>query len=182
VAVQVALLRGINLAGNRRVSMPELRGLLDERGFGPVRTYLQSGNVVLESDLPEAELAAALRDVIGSELGLGEIPVIVRSRDDLARVVALDPLREHATVDKLYQVTFLSAPAPGDLEGRLRAALTEPERVHVDGREVYTWHPHGAQASRLWRLLADRRLGVEATARNWRTVTTLMQMADGHAG
>jgi uncharacterized protein (DUF1697 family) len=174
---QVVLLRGINLGSRNRIAMPELRDLLTEAGFDEVRTYVQSGNVVLASDLSPDRLAKECQGLIADRFGL-EVPVVARTRDELAEVVARDPLGDAAANPKRYQVTFLDAELGDETVGKLRAAVVESERLVVDGREVYAWHPAGAARSKLWALLAGRGLGVTATSRNWTTVTKLLAMAD----
>jgi uncharacterized protein (DUF1697 family) len=182
VPAYVALLRGINVGRSRRISMPELRDALEQRGFGRVQTYVQSGNVVLNSDASPDVLARTLEAAIEDRFGLDDVPVMVRSGAELARIVKLDPLRELVSEDRLYQVTFLSEEPSPEVADRLRAAPVEPEALHLSGRELYSWHPRGAQDSKLWRLLASPALGVHGTSRNWRTVTTLLKMSQSLSG
>jgi uncharacterized protein (DUF1697 family) len=173
---QIALLRGINLGARNRVSMPELRELLTGLGHEDVRTLLQSGNVVLTSDLTGEPLERALEAAIAKELGV-ETPVVVRTVQELARVVECNPLADVADDPKRYQVSFLSGkPAPAAVR-ELEAADIAPERVVVSGREIYAWHANGIQRSPLIKLLSERKLGVAATARNWNTVTKLLELA-----
>jgi uncharacterized protein (DUF1697 family) len=173
---QILLLRGINLGPHRRVSMPDLRAALGEAGFEDVRTYVQSGNVVLSSRKAPAKVGAEAERVIAERFGL-EVDVIVRTGDELAEVVARNPLADVAVDPKLYQVSFLeSEPDPVALE-KVAATAAEPERLVAIGRELYAWHPNGVARSKLWNKLAGTALGVRATARNWKTVTTLLEMA-----
>lgn len=174
---QVALLRGINLGGRRRVEMARLRGLLESAGHRDVRTYLQSGNVVLTSPSPSSELETQLVGLIAGEFGL-DVPVIVRTRDELAHVVARNPFGAVADDPAKYQVTFLAAEPEAAVVRELEAADVAPERVAVEGREVYAWHPDGIGRSALAKLLTADRLGVEATARNWKTIAKLLELAD----
>jgi uncharacterized protein (DUF1697 family) len=174
---QIVLLRGINLGPTNRVPMPALRELLGERGFKDVRTYVQSGNIVLESDLSPARLTTKCKHAIAEGFGL-DIDVVVRTRDELAAVVTRNPLGEIAENPKRYQVTFLSDELNGDEVKKLAALAAETERVEVIGREVYAWHPDGVARSKLWARLGGKGLGVSATSRNWSTVTTLLEMAD----
>ncbi|WP_157944054.1 DUF1697 domain-containing protein [Blastococcus atacamensis] len=101
----VALLRAINLGATRRVSMPRLREVLTARGHGAVRTHLASGNVLLESDMSEAELAADLSNAIDEDFPL-DVPVVVRTADEPAHVLAADPLGRLATDHARHSVTF----------------------------------------------------------------------------
>ena len=177
MAVQVALLRGINLGPNRRVPMGDLRDLLSAEGYGDVRTYVQSGNVVLSSRLSAERIERELERHILSGFGL-DTRVVVRTRDELAAVVALNPLGGIAEDPKRYQVSFLSAEPAADAIDAIAAVDVAPEQFAHHGREIYAWHPEGIHASALAKLISDRRLGVTATARNWKTVTTLLAMAD----
>lgn len=173
---QIVLLRGINLGPKRRVAMPALREALTAAGFDDVQTYLQSGNVVLSSDAQPDELATSCERLIAEAFGI-EVPVVTRTRDELALVVERNPLGHAADNPKRYQVSFLSAPIDAGLVQRLEAAAVPPEQFAAIGRELYAWHPDGVARSKLWNALAGTGLGVTATARNWTTVTTLLAMA-----
>jgi uncharacterized protein (DUF1697 family) len=164
----VALLRGVNVGGNRKLPMAELRETLAAAGYGDVRTYLQSGNVLLES----TSRAAALERELEAALG---VQVVVRSKAELAKVVARDPLGDVADNGSRYFVTFLSAkpkhvPDLGN-DGN--------ERFVVSGREIYSWHPEGLRNSKRAQLLTERRLGVVPTTRNWNTVRKLLELLEG---
>ncbi len=175
---QIVLLRGINIGPRNRIAMPALRDLLTGAGFDEVRTYVQSGNIVLSTRRTPDGTARTCEELIASELAL-DIPVVVRTRDELAEVVRRNPLADAARDPKRYQVSFLAAePDPKALE-QLAALAVEGERMEAIGREIYAWHPDGIARSKLWAGLAGKGLGVKATARNWTTVTTLLEMADG---
>jgi uncharacterized protein (DUF1697 family) len=175
---RIALLRGINLGPNRRVAMADLRRLLSDAGHEDVSTHLQSGNVLLTSDAPPAELEQQIREQIAAALGI-DVDVVVRTRDQLADAIARNPLAAVAKSEpKRLQVSFCSSAPAAKVAGRLEEAAAGGERVAVSGREIYAWHPDGIQRSQLAKLLADRRLGVTTTARNWNTVTKLLELAD----
>lgn len=176
MARQVALLRGINLGPHKRVPMADLRAALERAGYGDVRTYLQSGNVVLSTDLSGDPLARAIEELVREELGV-DAAVVVRSGDELADVVRRDPFGELASDPRLYQVSFLSGEPDGGAVQALEAAAEHPERLVVSGREIFAWHPGGIARSPLAEALGKARLGVTATARNWRTVTQLLALA-----
>lgn len=177
MARHVVLLRGINLGARNRIAMPKLRELLEEAGFEDVRTYLQSGNVVLSSTKKAKEVGYSCKRAIAKRLGL-DIDVVVRSRAQLAQVVKRDPLGKVATNPKRYQVSFLAAKPPRGLIRKLEEAAAETEQFAVSGREIYAWHPAGVARSKLWVLLAGRDLGITATSRNWTTVTKLLELAE----
>jgi uncharacterized protein (DUF1697 family) len=173
---RVALLRGINLGSHKRVAMPALRELLSDAGFERVRTYVQSGNVVLTSSIEPEELEDRLERVLADGLGF-EVDVIVRSGAQLAEVVKLNPLGNVAVEPKRYQVTFLDRELDAGRLEELAALAIDSERFAAHGRELYAWHPEGVARSKLWAKLGSTGLGVKATSRNWTTVTTLLEMA-----
>ena len=170
----VALLRGINVGKARQVDMPRLREVLTARGHGAVRTHLRSGNVILDSSLPEAPLARELSKGIEEEFGL-DVPVVVRTGAELAAVLAADPLGRVATDPSRYSVTFLPEPPHPDLVAALPPA--DGGEYVVQGREVYLWLPEGMQRSPMGSWKWDRLLGVPGTNRNWNTVTKLVDLA-----
>jgi uncharacterized protein (DUF1697 family) len=176
-SAKIVLLRGINLGPRNRIAMAELREALAEAGFEDVRTYLQSGNIVLSSGVSEKKLASECKRLIAERFGL-DIDVVVRTRSELAKVVKLNPLGKVAKNPKRYQVSFLAAKPGREAVRKLEAAAAESERFVVKGREIYAWHPAGVARSKLWTMLAGPGLGVTATARNWTTVTKLLELAD----
>lgn len=172
------LLRGINLGPNRRVPMAELRALFADAGYGEVQTYLQSGNVVLDSELSPAELGGRGAELIADRFGIA-VPVIVRTGQELAGVLARDPLGDVVTEPKRYQVSFLSGRLDAAVAEKLQGLVSGGEALVVEDRELYAWHPAGVARSKLWNGLAGTGLGVTATARNWITVRALAEMTGG---
>jgi uncharacterized protein (DUF1697 family) len=157
--------------------MPKLRDVLTDAGFEDVKTYVQSGNVVLSAKGSAEQLARKCERLLADEFGL-DIPVVVRTRAQLAKVVQRNPLGKVATDPKRYQVSFLTGKLPAEVVRKLEEVAAPSERFVVSGREVYAWHGAGVARSKLWAMLAGRGLGVTATARNWTTVTTLLGLAD----
>ena len=176
MSARILMLRGINLGATRRVPMAELRALFADAGFTEVRTYVQSGNVVLASEEDCVTLEQRTAELIAGRFGF-DVPVVGRTAQELAAVVALNPLGDIATEPKRYQVSFLSQALAAETVTELQAAATGQERLVAEGRELYAWHPDGVARSKLWDALAGRKLGVTATARNWRTVIALNDMA-----
>ena len=176
VGRQIALLRGINLGSRNRISMPDLRSALEEEGFEDVQTLVQSGNIVLSSAKKPATLEREIAAVVA---GMGvDCAVVVRTRDELAAAIERNPIPEGVEQPKLFQVTFFSGEPSADAVEALLAQDFGDERVEVIGREAYAWHPNGIQKSKLAREVG-KRLRDEGTARNWNTVTKLLEMADG---
>ncbi len=178
MARQIALLRGINVGGHKKVQMARLRELMEDLGYRDVRTYVQSGNVVFSGpDEPPVELARQLEVQLAATFGF-EVSVVVRTRDELAEVIAANPLRHVATDSARHLVIFLVAEVDPDRVAGVDPADFAPEAFHVRGREVYVWAPEGLRDSRVYKALSEKRLGGVATARNWRTVERLLALAD----
>lgn len=157
--------------------MSELRELLTGMGYGDVRTLVNSGNVVLTSSSKPERLEGALEKAIANELGV-DTRVLVRTRDELAGVIKRNPMRAETKEPKRLQVSFLSGKPDPKLVRELSTLDVAPERLAFSGREIYTWHPGGIQRSPVLRAIADERIGVVSTRRNWNTVTKLLEMAD----
>ena len=173
----VVLLRGINIGSRNRIAMPALREALDEAGYEDVRTYVQSGNVVLSSGASAKQAARDVERLIADRFGL-DIAVVARTRNELAKVVDRNPLARVAKDPKRYQVSFLEAKPTAKVVRELEEVATVKEKVVSIGREIYAWHPDGVARSKLWARLAGKDLGTTATARNWTTVTKLLELAD----
>jgi uncharacterized protein (DUF1697 family) len=170
----VALLRGVNL-GKRQVSMAELRMLLEGLGYADVNTYVQSGNVVLSTKQAESRVVAELEKHLAKELGF-VVPVIVRSRAQLAHIVKQNPFPEAAADPTKLHVTFLGE-SPDPALRLLDAADFKPEKFATGRREVYLSLPNGLGRSKL-AVAVEKALRGSGTTRNWRTVTTLLDMVD----
>lgn len=175
MTVYVALLRGINVGGRSMLSMDELRRAASGCGFGAVRTYIQSGNLLFTSADPAATVATELATAVAAAGGPAP-RVAVRTRGELAAVVAGNPYLERSSDPKQLHVAFL-------VEGAEPTALAldldgfAPETLTVRGRETYLFLPGGIGRSKLAEALA-RPKTTDSTVRNWRTVTTLLGLAE----
>jgi uncharacterized protein (DUF1697 family) len=172
----IALFRGINVGGSHMLPMKELKAALEKNGCVDVHTYIQSGNVVFRTAMSDAaRLAKRLAATISTSHGF-EPRVFLLTRGELERVAASNPFRQADENPKSVHVFFLAElPNKPDLKP-LEAIKIQNERFELKGRIFYLYTPDGFGTSKL-AARAERLLGVEATARNWRTVTTLLEMA-----
>jgi uncharacterized protein (DUF1697 family) len=172
----VALLRAVNVGGRNRIAMAHLRELLEGLGYEGVRTHLQSGNAVFTAPgTPPERVAREIEDALAEQLALAA-RVLVRTEDELRRVVANNPLLDLASDPARLLVTFLSKAPDQEALSELAPADFEPDEFAAGEREIYAWHPEGVRATKLSNAFWERRLGVVATARNWRTVTRLLEL------
>lgn len=166
---QVVLLRGVNVGASNRIAMPVFRDLLERLGCADVRTYLQSGNAVVGWSGPGEELRLAVEAALRDELGL-PVAVLVRSAAELDDAVAGNPFE---VVDPtLLHVVFLSGPPP-----ELDVQELLPDRVAHGPSCLYVAYRSGAQNSKASKLLSSKRFPLVASARNWRTVLALRELA-----
>jgi uncharacterized protein (DUF1697 family) len=174
----VALLRGINVGANKRISMADLRTLITGLGHTDVATHLQSGNAVFTSTINDPDqVVRALEQRIDAELGM-RVDCLVRTAAQMRAVVDHNPLAEVATDPAKHVVTFLSAALDPAKLAAIDPADYAPEQFHVVEREIYMWFPDGIRDARLGRVPWDRRFGVVASGRNWNTVKKLADLAE----
>jgi uncharacterized protein (DUF1697 family) len=172
----VALLRGVNVGGRSKLVMAHLREIAESCGYERVRTYIQSGNLVFASAEPDTDaVAEVLRAAIAEQTSVSP-DVMVQTRDELARVVVENPFLARGDDPAHMHVVFTNGPARPAL-GSLDLDSYAPEAAAAVGRQLYLFLPGGMGRSKLAADLA-RQKGPSGTARNWRTVTKLLALAD----
>ena len=177
----VALLRGINVGRQKRVAMADLRTLLESLGYDGVRTHLQSGNALFRTeDVTGAKLERQIASRIETDLGL-DVKVLVRTSEQLETIVAENPFVARCVDPKQLHVSFLSSTPQAETIAAKIASLDRdelaPDELEIGDGVIYTRLPNGVIASHLpdW----GRLLGVTVTARSWKTVTRLHDLATG---
>ena len=175
----ISLLRGINVRGQRRVPMQELARMYESLGFTGVRTYLQSGNVLFDSQGTEpGQLSALIGERIAQVFGF-PVKIILRDSDDFRRIIRSNPFLERDEVDAgTFHVTFLSDIPPETIADSLRSGENGVDRYILAGKEVFLSCPDGYGKTKLSNAFFEKMLDTVATTRNWKTVTKLAEMAD----
>jgi uncharacterized protein (DUF1697 family) len=176
----VALLRAVNVVGNNRVGMADLRQMFEDIGFAGARTLILSGNVVFDGGRKSgASLEALLEKETASRLGL-KVDVMVRSASELRAAIEKNPFVEEAKADPGHLLVMFMRTAPtAEAVTALSAAIKGREEVKVaGGREAYVTYPDGIGRSKLTTLLLERSLGSRGTGRNWNTVLKLAAMVE----
>ena len=173
----VGLLRGINVGGHNKIRMSDLRSLCTEIGWDEVQSYIQSGNLVFSAAATAARLEVQLEESIERRFGL-QIPVIVRDAEDWFGYVKSNPFPE-ASLKEPNQVTLaLSKRTPkSDATERLRERASNGESVVQTGNVLWIHFSGGSAKSKLSPTLLNRLVGSPVTARNWRTVLKLEDLA-----
>jgi uncharacterized protein (DUF1697 family) len=174
MTIQVALLRAVNVAGQRMVAMSDLRGMLEDLGFTGVKSLLQSGNLVFRGDRRSGDSLERLLEAETAKRLKLSCDHFVRTADEWARVVADNPFPREAQRDPGHLVVmFLKAAASSKNVKALEAAIRGPELVRAQGKQLYLVYPAGIGRSKLTNALIEKHLGTRGTGRNWNTVLKL---------
>jgi uncharacterized protein (DUF1697 family) len=175
--VYVALLRGINLGGHKKIKMDELRASLAALGFAEVKTYIQSGNVVFKAaKISDQALSKKIEATILLKFG-HSVSVIIRTAEEIEQVIANNPFLKQPDIDptKLH-VMFLREPPAQSALKQLETLVLRPDQFRSLGKELYFYLPNGVAESAVMKKPIDRVLAIPTTMRNWRTVNTIQQM------
>lgn len=179
MAVIIAMLRGVNVAGHNKIKMEALRALCESLELRDAQTYVQSGNVVFRTkERNLAALAKRMEDAIERSFGFRPA-VIVRTTSELKDAVAKNPFAKRRGIHpgKLL-VTFLASDPTMEARDQVLKMKTEPEELRIDGREVYIYFPNGMGRTKLSWPTIGKMLGTSGTGRNWNSVIKLLEMAE----
>jgi uncharacterized protein (DUF1697 family) len=178
-ASYVALLRGVNVGGKNKLPMKELAEMFVAAGCRDVRTYIQSGNVVFRAGTGVVtKISRVIASGISDRFGF-KSPVVLRSAEEIQTVVAGNPFLAKSTNDDGLHVMFLADHPAADAVAALDPSRSPGDSFIVRGRDIYLHLPNGAGVSKLTNAYFDSKLSTVSTGRNWRTVTTLLEMMNG---
>ena len=179
MAAIISLLRAVNVTGYNRVKMDALRELYESLGLSGAQTYIQSGNVVFRTEAKDlARLQKRIEDAIEKSCGF-RTGVVLRSSAELKDIIRRNPFAKRSGIEpNRLVVSFLTgAPAP-ESKQRIAQIKVGPEELVLDGRELYIYYGGGIGSSKLTPAVIERALKVSGTARNWNTITKLLEMAE----
>lgn len=174
----LALLRGINVSGHRKIKMAELKFLFESSGFGHVSTYIQSGNVIFESTVVDkTKIRDTIEHAIVEEYSF-QVAVLLRNEEELFRIISENPfnpvdLEKEGTK---FLVTFLESSPFSEHVGLLDKFKSPGESFEVLGSHMYLHCPAGYGQTKLSNNLIGKKLNLQSTTRNWKTVIKLSQM------
>ncbi|MDD3004125.1 DUF1697 domain-containing protein [Flavobacterium sp.] len=173
----LALLRGINVSGHNMIKMEALKSTLEAIGFKNVVTYIQSGNVFVDTEEENApKVGFLIKQEIFKVFG-HEVPVVVVNKMDLENCFKNNPFLKDADVDlkKLY-VAFLSNTLKSESINDLKISQFKPDEAAIDGNKIFIKYAVGAGKTRLDQKYIEKKLNLTATIRNWNTVTQLLNL------
>jgi uncharacterized protein (DUF1697 family) len=174
----ISMLRGINVSGQKSIRMAELTHLYETLGFKKVQTYLQSGNIIFESDeLSVPLLVGRIEAKIEKSFGY-RVAVFLRTPGDFQRIVNHNPFLRDRNEDPAHlYVTFLYSLPKNDLVNRLAVQVSENDEFIPGEEEIYLFCLHGYGKTKLSNNYFEKKLSIFATTRNWKTVTALLKIA-----
>ncbi len=176
----ISMLRGINVGGQKKIRMEELRGLYKSLGLTSVRSYVQSGNVIFSSTEPDAgKLAGEIKAAIESNFGYA-VDVFLRDAADFRRIVENNPFLNGRNEDptKLH-VTFLYRKPSAESTASLATPANIADEFYPGEMEIFVFCPNGYGRSKIANSFFERKLKIPTTTRNWKTVNTLLEIAEG---
>jgi uncharacterized protein (DUF1697 family) len=178
MAVVISMLRGVNVGGHNRIKMDALRALYQSLKLRDAQTYIQSGNVIFRTEERDLVLLAKrIQNGIAREFGV-RCEVILRTSSELRKVMARNPFAARRGIDPSRLLVLFLAGEPGAEAGeRVLRIKTEPEELHMNGREVYIYYPNGMARPKVSWAVIEKTLKTPGTARNWNSVTKLLEMA-----
>lgn len=177
MTTHLALLRGINVSGHNMIKMEALKTTLETIGFQNVTTYIQSGNVFVDTEEENApKVAFLIKQEIFKVFG-HEVPVIVINKEDLSACFKNNPFLKDKEVDtkKLY-VAFISIELKKESINDLKVSQFKPDEVAIDQNRIFIKYAVGAGKTRFDQKYIEKKLNVTATIRNWNTVVQLLKM------
>ena len=172
----LALLRGINVGGKRKIPMKDLAEVFVQAGCSSVETYIQSGNVIFSANRTTSEnLSDVLKTKIEDRFGF-QVPVVLRTADQLEQTVRNNPFLKNGSDEETLHVLFLADLPHPDCVNALDPNRSSPDEFIVCGQEIYLRLPGGVAGTKLTNQYFDSKLRTIGTMRNWRTVTTLLEL------
>jgi len=176
----IALLRGINVSGQKKIKMPDLKLLFEELRFDNVETYIQSGNVIFSSIEKSSEkLEQKISSAIKKKFGF-DVQVIVLTPEEIEYVLKNNPfIKKKKDSEKLY-VTFLAKSPSDENIKKLNATDYSPEEYIIDGSYIYLFVPNGYGKAKLNNNLFENKLKVFGTTRNLKTIKALFELTELH--
>jgi uncharacterized protein (DUF1697 family) len=176
MTTHLALLRGINVSGHNMMKMEALKTMLENIGFQNVRTYLQSGNVFIDSEEEATKVGFMIKQEIFKFFG-HEVPVVMITKENLESCFSNNPFLKEKDIDikKLY-VAFISTNLKKENINDLKISQFKPDEASIDENKIFIKYAVGAGKTRFDQKYIEKKLNVTATIRNWNTVTNLLAM------
>jgi uncharacterized protein (DUF1697 family) len=174
------MLRGVNMTGHNSIKMTDLSALYRDLGFIEPETFIQSGNVIFNTDrdILAHEIAQAIETAIHNAFGY-DVPVMIRTVKEMRDLVNLNPFISEINFDpaKMAVIFLHETPAESQIN-KVADVDYPPDKFMIIGNEIYTFCPNGFGRTKIYTNFFENKMKVTGTARNWKTVTTLLTLAE----
>jgi uncharacterized protein (DUF1697 family) len=170
----IILLRGVMPTGKNKVPMAQLREALTKDGFQNVRTYIQSGNALVDSDSPAKDIEERVHELIKKHIG-ADLVVVVRTGTQLQKVLSENPFKAGYDISRMFFALFADAPPQMKVK-ELLARDFSPEKLAITRNAAYMFIPNTYGSDALSNNFLEKKLGVSATTRNFNTLNKLIEM------
>jgi uncharacterized protein (DUF1697 family) len=178
--VLISFLRGLNMTGHNSMKMTDLAELYKIPGHKNITTYIQSGNVIFdcENELPESVLSIQIEDLILEKFSY-KVPVMIRTVEEMRQLIVLNPFLAEAQLNpEKMAVILLHEEATKAQIQKVIDIDYPPDKFKIIGREIYIFCPIGFGKTKLYTNFFENKMGVTGTARNWKTITKLLEIAE----
>lgn len=171
--VFLSILRGINVSGQKKILMSDLKQIYEQLDLKKVQTFIQSGNVIFESKSNKL-LAEKIEQKIRENYAF-DVPVIIRTMAEMETTIKNNPflITKGIELDKLH-VTYLSEALTVESIKKIKEYNFEPDTFHIIEKEIYIHCPNGYGRTKLTNTFFEKKLNVCATTRNWKTSNELL--------
>jgi uncharacterized protein (DUF1697 family) len=175
MATYILLVRGVTPSGRNKIPMNRFREVLEKAGFAHVRTYIQSGNALVETDLPAQAVEKSVRELIRDQIG-PDLVVLARTGAQLEEALEANPFTEGYDISRVFFVSFSKTP-PADKVRELQSLDLSPEKLAFGENTAYMYIPGIYGRGTLSGNFLEKKLGVSATMRNFNTMKRLVAMS-----
>jgi uncharacterized protein (DUF1697 family) len=176
----ISFLRGINMTGHNSIRMTDLSSLYKNLGFNDAETYIQSGNVIFSNvdDVPVHEIASTIERSILKRFNYN-VPVLIRTVEEMRKLISANPFiaQENFESSKMAVMLLYEKTTKAQIQKVIDIDYP-PDKFKIIGKEIFIYCPNGFGRTKLYTNFFEKKMGVTGTARNWKTITTILQIAE----
>ncbi len=175
----IALLRGINVSGQKMINMKDFKALLLKNGFENAMTYIQSGNIVFKSEEKNTKKLQEKMHQLIQDYYVFEVPVLILTEKDIGNIISNNPYtKDKKDITKLH-VTLLDTTPEESLLASCRDEKFQSDEFVMDSTTIYLYCPDGYGMTKFSTMFFEKKLGVTATTRSWKTIDSLQKLVKG---
>lgn len=176
----ISFLRGVNMTGHNSVKMSDLKVIYKNLGFSDAETYIQSGNVIFRSasSLSISYTSSVIEKEILERYKFN-VPVMIRTADEIRKLFSVNPFLKEENFDPAKMATIFLSEIPS--EDQIQKVINidyPPDKFKISGSEIFIYCPNGFGKTKLYTNFFEKKMGVIGTARNWKTIISIIELAE----